>query len=135
MPLPLSPIATFPFLKSLHHHPNLPKHTFYFIASVAFSIINRPEEIPRVWEYTVQEAAVPGSEREEYVARELVGAVTPHGNRESALTIHRKLREAILKSVAIGGMPKVLPNPPNPPPLKINTKMSKKSDNQFPKST
>jgi len=115
MSLSLPPIATFPFLKSLHHHPNLPKHTFYFIASVAFSIINRPEEIPRVWEYTIQEAAVPGSEREEYVARELIGAATPHGNRESALTIHQKLREAILKSVAIGGLPKVLPSPATPP--------------------
>lgn len=118
MSLPLPPIATFPFLKSLHHHPNLPKHTFYFIASVAFSVINRPEEIPRVWEYAVQEAAVPGSEREEYVERELIGAVTPHGNRESALTIHQKLREAILKAAPIGGLPKVLPNPANPSPLK-----------------
>lgn len=118
MSLSLPPIATFPFLKSLHHHPNLPKHTFYFIASVAFSVINRPEEIPRVWEYAVQEAAVPGSEREEYVERELIGAVTPHGNQESALAIHQKLREAILKAAPIGGLPKVLPNPANPSSLK-----------------
>ncbi|PWW71615.1 hypothetical protein C7212DRAFT_338808 [Tuber magnatum] len=108
MPPPLSPIATLPLLKSLHHHPGLPKHTFYFLASVAFSIINRPEEIPRIWEYVVEEAAIPGSEAEEYVERELIGNITPHRNHESALTIHRKLREAILKSAAIGGLPKAI---------------------------
>ncbi|RPB01374.1 hypothetical protein L873DRAFT_1827230 [Choiromyces venosus 120613-1] len=108
MPLPLSPIATLPLLRSLHHHPNLPKHTFYFVASVAFSVINRPEEIPRVWKYVVEEAAIPGSETEEYVEKELLGNVAPLGNRESALTIHRKLREAILKSAAIGGLPKAV---------------------------
>ncbi|CUS07054.1 unnamed protein product [Tuber aestivum] len=108
MPLSLSPIATSPLLKSLHHHPNLPIHTFYFVAAVAFSVINRPQEIPRIWEYAVEEAAIPGSETEGYVERELIGNIIQNGERESALTIHRKLREAILKSAAIGGLPKAI---------------------------
>lgn len=106
-PISLSaPLATHNLLSSFHHHPALPKHTFYFIASVAFSILNRPEEIPRVWNYALNEVAIRGSSEEDYVRKELAGASVP-GDGESALTIHRKIREALLKSVAIGGLPKV----------------------------
>lgn len=101
-----TPLATHNLLSSFHHHPALPKHTFYFIASVAFSILNRPEEIPRVWNYALSEVAIRGSAEEEYVQKELAGGCPPEVG-ESALTIHRKIREALLKSAAIGGLPKV----------------------------
>lgn len=100
------PLATHNLLSYFHHHPALPKHTFYFIASVAFSILNRPEEIPRVWDYALKELAIRGSAEEDYVRKELAGGCAL-GDGESALTIHRKIREALLKSAAIGGLPKV----------------------------
>lgn len=107
-------LATHKLLSSFHHNPALPKHTFYFLASVAFSALNRPDEIPRIWRYALENVAIPGSAEEDYVKRELAGAGAGAGRmqaeqegRESALVIHRKIREALLKSVVICGLPVV----------------------------
>lgn len=106
----LLPIATSCFLSSLYKNRSLPKHTFYFIASVVLSVINRPEEIPRIWEYAVDNVAIPGSSSGAYVEselRETRATSCENDGRESALKIHRKIREAILKSSPICGLPKV----------------------------
>ncbi|KAI5837643.1 AhpD-like protein [Morchella snyderi] len=123
MSRPAAAALTNKLLQSLHHNPALPAHTFYFLASVAFSALNRPDEIPRVWNYALEHAAIPGSAEEAYVRWELAdqglaaaaagegGAgqrtkeVVNGGQRESALVIHRKIREALLKSVVICGLP------------------------------
>ncbi|KAH8155794.1 uncharacterized protein LAJ45_00806 [Morchella importuna] len=105
MPRPAA-LATHKLLSSFHHNPALPKHTFYFLASVAFSALNRPDEIPRIWRYALENVAIPGSAEEEYVKRELAGRMAEQEEgRESALVIHRKIREALLKSVVICGLP------------------------------
>lgn len=59
-----------------------------------------------MWDYALKELAIRGSAEEDYVRKELAGGCAL-GDRESALTIHRKIREALLKSAAIGGLPKV----------------------------
>lgn len=61
-----------------------------------------------MWNYALNEVAIRGSAEEDYVRRELAGGcASVTGDGESALTIHRKIREALLKSAAIGGLPKV----------------------------
>lgn len=59
-----------------------------------------------MWDYALKELAIRGSAEEDYVRKELAGGCAL-GDGESALTIHRKIREALLKSAAIGGLPKV----------------------------
>ncbi|KAH0613065.1 uncharacterized protein H6S33_009445 [Morchella sextelata] len=112
MSRPAAALATHKLLRAFHHNPALPRHTFYFLASVAFSALNRPDEIPRVWRYALENVAIPGSAEEDYVRRELAaggagkrGEEEEEEGRESALVIHRKIREALLKSVVICGLP------------------------------
>lgn len=62
-----------------------------------------------MWNYALNEVAIKGSAGEEYVRSELAGGCRIRDG-ESALVIHRKIREALLKSAAIGGLPKVCSN-------------------------
>ena len=94
MALPSPPrILSLALLSFLRGHPSLPPHSWYFIAGVTLSVINRPDEIPIIF----QHALVKGGGRE--------GTKPDHAEQ---LTIARKMREGLVKSAVIGGLPKVV---------------------------
>ncbi|KAH8879588.1 hypothetical protein GQ53DRAFT_755915 [Thozetella sp. PMI_491] len=86
-------IVTPALLSSIRARPNLPGHSWYFIAATTLSILNRPDEIAKVFRYAVDHGA---------------------GNAESAptqderLQISRRIREALIKAAAVGGVPRTI---------------------------
>jgi hypothetical protein len=86
------PILSPAFLASLRSHPSLPKHSWYFIAATALSVINRPDEIPRVYKYALDNG---------------LSDTEPTPGHDEQLKISRRIREALIKVSAIGGVPRV----------------------------
>jgi hypothetical protein len=95
MPIPpkLPSIITPKLLSSIRAHPNLPRHSWYFITSVTLSCLNRPDEIGQVWEWAVEN----GGDKN--------GGVKM-GEDEQLRTV-RRIREGLVKSAAVVGLPKV----------------------------
>ncbi len=91
-PVSLPAVATPALLTSIRAHPHLPQHTWYFIAGVTLSVINRPDEIPKVFKYAINNGA---------------GSMDTKPQHDEQLLIARKLREALVKAAPIGGLPKV----------------------------
>ena len=89
---PLPRIVSPALLSYLRGHPQLPTHSWFFIAGVTLSVLNRPDEIPIV----LQRALDPGGAKQD--------AKMEHAEQ---LMIARKMREGLIKSAAIGGLPKV----------------------------
>jgi hypothetical protein len=88
----LPSIITPSLLHSLRTYPQLPSNTWYFITGVTLSILNRPDEIPKVFQHAIDKAPLPS------------GKMSKH---DEQLLIARRLREALVKAAAIGGLPKV----------------------------
>ncbi|KAF3016557.1 hypothetical protein E8E14_012551 [Neopestalotiopsis sp. 37M] len=78
-------------LSTLRNHPVLPQHSWYIIAASALTILNRPDEIAKVYAFAV-EHGIHGAE------------VKP--NDADKLDISRRIREALIKTSAVGGLPK-----------------------------
>lgn len=89
---PLIPIITPALLASLRKHPALPPRCWYFIAASALTILNRPDEIPKIYKDAIDKGHGPAND-------------SP--GLEEQLTISRRMREALVKTTAIGGLPKV----------------------------
>ncbi|EMD34372.1 hypothetical protein CERSUDRAFT_55073 [Gelatoporia subvermispora B] len=70
---------------------------WYLVAAVAFSASNVPEAIPIVWEYAVQNLA---DVQEKGLSQEQA--------QQERLTLARRLREALLQSGLLSGMPRVI---------------------------
>ena len=83
----LSKIITPSLLSYLRSHPTLPPHTWYYISAVTLSAINRPDEIITVF-------------------RDAIDRVAGEG-KEEPMRVARRMREALVKGGAIGGLPKV----------------------------
>ncbi|EON63315.1 hypothetical protein W97_02542 [Coniosporium apollinis CBS 100218] len=98
-PLTLPAVLTPSLLSSIRAHPHLPQHTWYFIAGVTLSVLNRPDEIPKVFSYAL-EHGVDAAHDKELGQKELAHA--------EQLRIARKLRESLVKSAAIVGLPKTI---------------------------
>ncbi|KAI9817747.1 MAG: hypothetical protein M1827_000866 [Pycnora praestabilis] len=90
-PVSLPAIVTPALLSSIRGHPQLPKHSWYFIAGVTLSVINRPDEIPKVFKYAIDHG---------------IGHSDSKPEHDEQLKIARKMREALTKSAAIEGLPK-----------------------------
>ena len=88
----LPAIATPALLSSIRAHPQLPLHTWYFITGVTLSVLNRPDEIPKVFQYALEKG----------VGR----ADSKPPRHEEQLEVARKMREALVKMAPIGGLPK-----------------------------
>lgn len=89
----MAPRITSPtLLNYLHSHPGLPAHSWYFIAGVTLSVINRPEEIPIIFQHALENGGCKKDTQPEQAEQ---------------LMIARKMREGLVKSAAIGGLPKV----------------------------
>ncbi|KAM5363175.1 hypothetical protein ACJZ2D_012140 [Fusarium nematophilum] len=88
-----TPIITPALLSAIRKQPNLPRNTWYFITATTLSALNRPDELPKVLEHAIEA----GSD----IAEAMPG-------REEQLSISRRLREALIKASAVGGMPKTI---------------------------
>lgn len=88
LPKVLSPAL----LSYLQSHPHLPSSTWYFIAGVTLSVINRPDEIPTVFKYALDKGG---------------GRIPTKPSHDEQLKIARQMREALVKTAPIGGLPKV----------------------------
>ncbi|KAJ9142698.1 AhpD-like protein [Pleurostoma richardsiae] len=86
-------VVTPALLASIRRHPNLPRHTWYFIAATTLSMLNRPDEIPKVYKYAIDS----GSDERD----------APPSPDEQ-LSISRRMREALIKASAVGGLPKTI---------------------------
>ena len=86
-------VLTPAFLTSIRQSPQLPPHTWYFIAATTLTILNRPDQVPLVYKHAL-----------EYGPNE-TDSKPDHDER---LRISRRMREALIKASAVGGVPKVL---------------------------
>lgn len=89
---PLPQIVTPALLAAIRKYPKLPQHTWYLITATTLSVLNRPDEIPFVYRYALDHDA---------------GAFDSTHVHEEKLRISRRMREALIKAAAIGGLPKV----------------------------
>jgi hypothetical protein len=81
-------ILTPSLLSKIRTYPHLPQNTWYFVAGVTFSVLNRPEEVGQVFE----------------------AAIRDQKDEQERLSVARRMREALIKSAAIAGFPKVIIN-------------------------
>ena len=88
----LPAIVTPVLLSSIRKHPNLPAHTWYLVAATTLSAINRPDEIPSVFRHALDKGPADMD-------------LAP--GRDERLMITRRMREALIKASAVGGVPKV----------------------------
>ncbi|KAF2419605.1 hypothetical protein EJ08DRAFT_702784 [Tothia fuscella] len=86
MPPSLPSIVTPALLTSIRTHPLLPRHTWYYITSVTLSCLNRPDEIPTVFKHAVEDES----------------------REAEQLRIIRRMREGLVKSAAVVGLPKTI---------------------------
>ncbi|KAF2501277.1 hypothetical protein BU16DRAFT_522264 [Lophium mytilinum] len=93
-PQQLPAVVSPSLLASLRDNAQLPAHAWYIVAGVTLSAINRPEEIPKIFTSAI-EHGVGSRERGPPVHAE-------------QLRIARKLREGLIKSLAVVGMPKTI---------------------------
>ncbi|KAI4167410.1 MAG: hypothetical protein LQ343_007239 [Gyalolechia ehrenbergii] len=72
-------------LSSIRLNPNLPPHSWYIIAGVTLSTLNRPDDIPHVLHHAIEQDG---------------------GSTKMQISIARRMREALIKAAPIGGLPK-----------------------------
>jgi len=93
----LPAILTPTLIKRISSQPNLPANVWYYVAGVTLSSINRPDEIAKVFQHAIGKSVNDPS-----------GAAPSH---TELLQIARRMREALVKSGAIVGLPKVVTAP------------------------
>ncbi|KAL8682160.1 MAG: hypothetical protein Q9186_001781 [Xanthomendoza sp. 1 TL-2023] len=74
-----------PLLSSIRLTPHLPPQSWYLVAGVTLSTLNKPDEIPHVFQHAIEEDG---------------------GSAAAQINIVRRMREALVKASAIGGLPK-----------------------------
>lgn len=94
MSSPLPQLFTPTLLQYLRKHPQLPKNTWYFIAAVTVTILNRPDEIPTIYRYALEHVTFEAPDEQAKLNEEL--------------RVLRRTREALLKTSAVAGAPKVI---------------------------
>jgi alkylhydroperoxidase/carboxymuconolactone decarboxylase family protein YurZ len=90
----VTPILTPALLATIRKQPNLPRNTWYFITATTLSALNRSDELPRVLKSAFEEGSCASGD-----------SASTH---DEQLRISRRLREALLKASAVGGMPKTI---------------------------
>ncbi|KUI60051.1 hypothetical protein VP1G_07308 [Cytospora mali] len=89
-------VVTPKLLDSFRSQENLPDDVWYIVVATTLCILNRPEEIQTVYEHAVARG---------YNDQGQNGVALADSGR---LRIARRLREALLKTSAIGGLPKTI---------------------------
>lgn len=88
----LPAIITPVLLSSIRNHPNLPRHTWYFIAATTLAQLNRPDEISKVYQYALRHGPDDGTPSQD----------------DDKIRVSRRIREALIKAAAVGGVPRVV---------------------------
>jgi hypothetical protein len=89
----LPAVVTPALLAAIRSTPRLPANTWYMLAATALSTLNRPDEIPKIFNHAIQHGG---------------GAKDVQPSADEQLTIARRTREALVKSSAIVGLPKTI---------------------------
>ena len=89
----LPAIITLKLLSTMRAHPQLPPHTWYFVAGATLSTLNRPDQLSAVFKNAIG------------------GDGTPELPEDEQLKVARRMREALVKGAAIVGLPKVCESP------------------------
>jgi len=84
-------IVTPALLSSIRSTPHLPNNVYFFLACSTLSTLNLPSEIPHVLRFALERGGGCNDSKPEH---------------EDQLKIVRKMRESIIKLVAIAGLPK-----------------------------
>lgn len=100
LPSPLTPRM----LDTLRTQPGMPADMWYAVAATTLCVLNRPEDIKAVYRHAAAADAAAGPGQGPGPGAGTAGAVADHARQ---LRIARRLREALLKTSAIGGLPKV----------------------------
>lgn len=95
---PLTPILTPALIAAIRKQPNLPRNTWYFVAAATLSALNRPDEMPTIFSDAVK--VYPDAQKGS-------AGITDTLAKEEQLNIATRLREALIKASAVGGIPKV----------------------------
>lgn len=109
----MAPLATSAFVSSLRAIPHLPANSWYYLASVAFAVLNRPAEIPLIYTLASSPSSLPQSS--------LLPPPPPPPSSSSSSSfpsptppppgdddVLNRTREALLKAAAIGGLPSTI---------------------------
>ncbi|KAK8136929.1 carboxymuconolactone decarboxylase [Apiospora sp. TS-2023a] len=84
MPPKLGPSVITPtVLANLRNYPNLPSHCWYLVAATTLAVLNQPHGIRDIYRYEIDQSG-----------------------DDDRLFVLRRMREALIKASAIGGMPK-----------------------------
>lgn len=90
---PISSAITPTLLSTLQNHPSLPRHSWYLVAASALTVLNRPDEVARIYASAIENV--------------VASSVDIKPGTGEQLDISRRIREALIKTSAIGGIPKV----------------------------
>ncbi|KAG4430770.1 hypothetical protein IFR05_013739 [Cadophora sp. M221] len=91
-PRTLPSIMTPALLKYMQTHPQVPEHTWYFIAATTLTILNRADEIQVVFKHALSDSSP------DHLPLDC----------HQQLLIARRTREALLKASSVGGVPKTI---------------------------
>ena len=115
MPHSVPAILTPALLSSIRTHPALPKHTWYFIAGVTLSVLNRPDEIATVFKDALVHGGSPPPVSSSSSTPDSSSNPSPTSltttnapTHDEQLAIARRLREALIKTAPIAGLPKTI---------------------------
>lgn len=89
----LPPVVTPALLSAVRSYPRLPQNSWYLLATTALSALNRPDQIPIVFNHAIEHGG---------------GAKDTKPSQDEQLQIARRTREALVKSSAIIGLPKTI---------------------------
>ncbi|KAL0932993.1 carboxymuconolactone decarboxylase [Colletotrichum truncatum] len=89
----MTPVASPTLIASIRNRPHVPRQAWYFIAATTLTVLNRPDEIPRIYNHVMKHG---------------VGPDDLEPGPDEQITISRKLREALIKASAVGGLPKTI---------------------------
>ncbi|KPM43538.1 hypothetical protein AK830_g3006 [Neonectria ditissima] len=89
----IAPVLTPGLLAAIRKQPNLPRNSWYFITATTLSILNRPDELPKVYTHAIDED---------------IDTTGGTAKQENHLRVSRRMREALIKASAVGGMPKTI---------------------------
>ncbi|KAG8159886.1 hypothetical protein KVR01_010523 [Diaporthe batatas] len=99
-PTPLTPRV----LDTLRSQPGMPADMWYVVVATTLCVLNRPDEIQDVFRHAVAADAAADAG----AGAGTTGVVADHHHHARQLRIARRLREALLKTSAIGGLPKTI---------------------------